>query len=440
MIEFPQSGLPADEILNEVQAMKAGDSDWKNGRVFSLIFNAGEEVKTFAEKAFNTFINENGLSPFAFPSLLRMENEVVSMTASLLGGSAETTGNMTTGGTESLMAAVKTARDHARAKRPHIKQPELVMPLSAHPAICKAAHFLDVKTVIVPTDKDSVVDLDAFSRAFNENTVLAIGSAPSYPHGIIDPIAKMAAIAAERDVWFHVDACVGGMVLPFVKRSGYPVPPFDLSVPGVSSISADIHKYGYTPKGASVVLYRNAELRKYQIYVYADWPGGVYATPSVAGSRSGGPIAASWAIIRYLGLEGYTALAGRAMEAARALQKGVNSIPGLYVIGQPPATVFAIGSDSLNVYALGDKMKTYRWYIDSQQMPPTLHMTIMPEHAKIVQPFLDDLRKAAAEVAKLKPEDITGEAALYGMIGSLPDRGMARDFAVDFINDLYKAK
>jgi len=438
VMEFPQKGMPGEKILDEIKGMKSGDSDWKNARVFSLVFNAGDEVKEFAERAFSIFMNENGLSPFAFPSLLRMENEVVSMIIGILGGDSKAAGNMTTGGTESLMSVVKAARDFARDKKPHIKHPELVMPLTAHPAICKAAHYLDIKTVVIPTDKDSVVDLDAYRRAINENTILMIGSAPSYPHGIIDPIVELGKISLEKNVWFHVDACVGGMILPFIKRAGFPIPPFDLSVPSVWSISADIHKYGYTPKGASVILYRDAELRKYQIYVYADWPGGVYATPSVAGSRSGGPVAASWAIIRFLGIDGYTELARRAMTAAQKMQAGVNSIPGLRVIGKPQATVFAIASDVINVYALGDKMKEKRWYIDSQQMPPSLHMTVMPEHLKIVDSFLSDLKQAAEETAKLKPEDITGEAALYGMIGSLPDRNMARDFATQFLNDLYK--
>ncbi|MBN1689525.1 MAG: aspartate aminotransferase family protein [Dehalococcoidia bacterium] len=437
-MEFPQQGLPGLKVLDEIKALKTGDSDWKNGRVFSLVFNAGDEIKQFAEQAFDIFLNENGLSPFAFPSLLKMENEVVAMMIDLLGGGEQAAGNVTTGGTESLMSIVKTARDYARDKKPHIKEPQLVMPLSAHPAFNKAAHFLGIKTVIVPTDTGSVVDLDAYRSAISENTIMLVGSAPSYPHGIIDPIEEIGRIALEKDIWFHVDACVGGMVLPFVRMAGYEVPPFDLSVPGVWSISADIHKYGYTPKGASIVLYRSSELRKYQIYVYADWPGGVYATSSVAGSHSGGGVASSWGIFRFLGREGYTRLAGLAMQAALELQKGVNGTPGLHVIGKPLSTVFAIGSDTLNVYALGEKMKARRWYIDSQQMPPSLHMTVMPEHVKIVGSFLADLREASAETEKLKPEDIGGEAALYGMIGSLPDRGAARDIAVQFLNDLYQ--
>lgn len=437
-IQFPEKGTSREELLSALHAFKSDDSDWESGRVFSLIYNAGEDVKTFAEEAFNVFINENGLSPFAFPSLLRMETEVVSMVASLLGGDSETVGAMTSGGTESIMMAVKAARDFARAQRPSITNPELVMPLSAHPAFNKAAHFLGLKTVIVPTDKTLRADIEAVRDAINENTVMVVGSAFSYPHGMIDPIEELAEVTAEKEVWFHVDACIGGYILPFLSKLGYPIPPFDFRIPGVSSMSADIHKYGFIPKGASTVLYRNAQLRQYQFFVYADWPGGVYGTPSVSGARPGGPVAASWAVIKYLGMEGFMRLAKTTMETTKNFIEGIEAIPELYVLGKPQATVFAFGSDVLNVYALGEKMKTFRWYIDSQHLPPCLHMTISPAHASIVEPFLSDLRQAVKEVASLKGEDITGEAAMYGMIGSMPDRAMARDFAIQYLSDLYR--
>jgi len=438
-VEFPQKGTPSEEVLATLRSLKSGDSDYKHGRMFSLIFNAGEDAAKVAEEAYTAFVVENGLSPFAFPSLLKMETEVASMMANLLGGDSDTVGNMTSGGSESIMVAVKAARDYARAKKPHITQPEIVMPLSAHPAFNKAAHYLGLKTVIVPTDKKTLAaDVAAMRRAITDNTVMMVGSAPSYPHGIVDPIADLAEIAAKKGIWMHVDACVGGLVLPFVQKLSYPTPTFDFRIPGVCSISADIHKYGFTPKGASVILYRSPELRQYQIFAYADWPGGVYATPNVSGSRPGGPIASSWAVMKYLGLEGYMKLARKSMEATKRLIEGIEAIPELYVLGKPLATVFAIGSDVLNVFALGEKMKEFRWYIDSQHLPPCLHMTISPIHATIVEPFLKDLRAAIEEVAKLKPEDITGEAAMYGMIGSMPDRGMAQDFAVQYLNDLYR--
>jgi glutamate/tyrosine decarboxylase-like PLP-dependent enzyme len=337
------------------------------------------------------------------------------------------------------MVAVKAARDYARAKKPNITQPELLMPLSAHPAFNKAAHYLGLKTVIVHTDKKTLAaDVEAISRAITDNTIMMIGSAPSYPHGIVDPIAELAQVAAKKDIWMHVDACVGGLVLPFVEKLGYPIPVFDFRIPGVCSMSADIHKYGFTPKGASVVLYRNPELRQHQIFAYADWPGGVYATPNVSGSRPGGPIASAWATLKYLGTEGYMKLHKKSMDATKRMIQGIQAMPELYVLGEPLSTVFAIGSDKLNVFALGEKMKEFRWYIDSQHLPPCLHMTISPIHATIVKPFLKDLRSAVTEVAKLKPEDITGDAAMYGMIGSMPDRAMAKDFAVQYLNDLYR--
>ena len=438
-IEFPQKGMSRDKLFSELGSLKSGDSDWKHGRMFSLVFNPGDDTSSVAEEAYALFMVENGLSPFAFPSLLKMETEVASMMAHLFHGDQDTVGNMTSGGSESILLAVKAARDYTRDKKPHITRPELLMPLSAHPAFNKAAHYLGLKTIIVPTEKETLAaDLKAISRAITENTIMLVGSAPSYPHGIIDPIEDLAKLAAERDIWLHVDACVGGLELPFLKKLGHPLPDFDFRLPGVCSLSADIHKYGFTPKGASVILYRNPELRKHQIFAYTDWPGGIYATPNVSGSRPGGPIGASWAVLKYLGQEGYMNLAAKSLETTQRLIKGIESIPKLQVLGNPLTTVFAFGSQVLNIFALGEKMKEYRWYIDSQHLPPCLHMTISPIHAGIVDNFLDDLRKAVQETARLKPEEITGEAAMYGMIGSLPDRGLAEDFAVQYLNDLYR--
>ncbi len=438
-LEFPLNGMPRQEILSALKAIKSEDSDWKHGRMFSLIFNAGEDVANVAEDAYSAFVVENALSPFAFPSLLKMETEVTSMMADLLGGDENTAGNMTSGGSESIMLAVKAARDHARDRKPHVTQPELLMPLSAHPAFNKAAHYLGLKTVIVPTDKETLMaDVEAMQKAITGNTIMVVGSAPSYPHGMIDPIANLAKIAEQSGIWMHVDACIGGLELPFIQKLGYPIPIFDFRIPGVCSMSADIHKYGFTPKGASVVLYRKSELRKYQLFTYTDWPGGIYATSNMSGSRPGGPIASAWAVMKYLGTEGYMKLAQKSMEATEMITKGIETIPELHVLGKPPATVFAIGSDALSVFALSEKMKKRRWYIESQHLPPCLHMTVSPRHAFVVEPFLSDLGAAVKETAKLKPEDITGEAALYGMISSLPDRGMAKDFALQYFNDLYR--
>ena len=439
-MEFPQKGLPFNEIKRDLAALKSNDMDWKNARAFSMVFRASEDVSRVVETALGMFVFENGLSPFAFPSLLRMETEVVAMTADLLHGGGTATGNMTSGGTESIIMAVKAARDYARERRPEVKEPEMIIPRSAHPAFNKAAYYLGLKTVVVPTSESSEVDLDAYSQAFNSNTIFAMGSAFSYPHGIIDPIEKMAALADRNGVWFHVDSCVGGFMLPFLEKLGYPIPPFDFRVPGVMSMSADVHKYGYVSKGASIVLYRDGELRKYQLFVYTDWPGGVYATPCISGARTGGPVAASWAVMKFLGWEGYMRLAKDAMEATRLLMEGISRMPGLHIIGNPPTTTFAFGSSTLNVYALGDSMKARGWHIDSQHMPPCLHLTVSPMHLKIIEPFLTDLAEAVKEVSLLKQEDISGDAAIYGMIGSLPDRAQAKEMTTQYINDLYRAK
>ena len=439
-MEFPQKGISFNELKSELAALKSNDMDWKRARAFSMVFRASEDVSRVVENALSTFVFENGLSPFAFPSLLRMETEVIAMTTDLLHGGATAAGNMTSGGTESIIMAVKAARDYAREKRPEVKEPEMVIPRSAHPAFNKAAYYLGIKTVIAPTSESSVVDLDAYEKAFNSNTIFAMGSAFSYPHGIIDPIDKMAAIADRKGVWFHVDACVGGFMLPFLEKLGHPIPPFDFRVPGVKSMSADVHKYGYVSKGASTITYRNQELRKYQLFVYTDWNGGVYATPAISGARSGGPVAAAWSVMRFLGWEGYMRLAKDAMEATRLLMEGIRRIPGLHIIGDPPATTFAVGSDTLNVYALGDAMKARSWNIDSQHMPPTLHFTVSPMHLKIVEPFLKDFAEAVKEVSLLKQEDISGEAAIYGMIGSLPDRAQAKEITTQYFNDLYRVK
>ncbi|MGB9594582.1 MAG: pyridoxal phosphate-dependent decarboxylase family protein, partial [Anaerolineae bacterium] len=271
---LPEKGIPKDEVLAAMRALREKDVKWQDGRLFSLIYYAGEEITDVLKEAALLFFSENGLNPSVFPSLRQMETEVVAISADLLGGDAQTVGNMTSGGTESILLAVKTAREWARAHRPDIRQPEMILPLTAHPAFEKAAHYFDVKPVRTAIGPDFRADVEAARAAITPRTILMVGSAPAYPFGVVDPIAEMAAIAQERGILFHVDACVGGFMLPFVRKLGYPVPDFDFRVPGVTSISADLHKYGYCVKGASVILYRDAALRRHQFFAYTDWPGG----------------------------------------------------------------------------------------------------------------------------------------------------------------------
>lgn len=429
---FPARGTPKAELMARLGELRARDADWRRGRTWSLVYFAGDEITGVLEEAYRLFFHENALNPMAFPSLRRLEAEVVAMTADLLGGGPEAVGNMTSGGSESILMAVKTARDRARAERPEITAPEMVLPVTAHPAFEKAAHYFCVRPVRVPVGPDFRADLDAARAAITGNTVLVVGSAPSYPHGVIDPIPELAALARERGVSLHVDACLGGFLLPFVRRLGYPVPDWDFRVPGVTSISADVHKYGFGAKGASVILYRDKDVRRHQFFVYTDWPGGLYGSPTMTGTRPGGAIAAAWAVLNYLGEEGYLRLARTIMDATRALVDGVNAVPGLRVLGRPDMSVFAFASDTVDVYALGDAMTARGWHLDRQQRPPSLHLMVTPAHAGVVDAFLADLRAAVAEVAASgagaeEGAPAGGTAAMYGMLGTLPDRGLVRE-------------
>ena len=371
-----------------------------------------------AKEAYAAYMFENALSPFDFPSLLKMETEFISMVGMLFGGDEETVGAMTSGGTESILMAVKAARDWARANRPGVKIPELVAPVTIHPAFNKAADYLGLKIVQTPVDEGFRADVKAMEEAITANTIMLAATAVSYPQGVIDPIAEIGALAVGKKLWFHVDGCLGGYMLPFLRKLGCTIPPFDFSVPGVKSLSADIHKYGYVSKGVSTVLYRNSALRQHQYFVHADWPGGVYATPSLSGARPGGAIASAWAILHYLGEEGFLRLAKAAREATLRLMEGINAIPGLFVLGDPPATVFAFGADSLDIYRLAEKLKERGWHVHAQHRPPSLHMTVSPYHENIVEPFLADLRETAAELSEAGAEEPSGEAALYGMMGT----------------------
>jgi glutamate/tyrosine decarboxylase-like PLP-dependent enzyme len=437
---LPKKRNSKEEVLSLLRSLKSGDSDWHDGHLFGLVYFAGQDVEDMAREAYATYMFENALSPFDYPSLLKMETEFISMVSTLLGGNEETVGSMTSGGTESILMAVKAARDWAKLHRPEIKVPEMVAPLTIHPAFNKAADYLGLKIIQIPVDGEFRANVGTMKEAITLNTVLLAATAVTYPHGVIDPIAEIGAMAAERKLWFHVDGCLGGYMLPFLEKLGYKIPPFDFRVHGVQSISVDIHKYGYVSKGVSTVLYRNSELRQHQFYVYTDWPGGVYATPCLSGARPGGAIASAWAILHYLGEEGFLKLAHATRKATVKLVEGINSIPGLFVLGHPPATVFSFGSEKVNVYQLAVKLKQRGWHLHSQHRPASLHMTISPFHENIVEPFLRDLREATAELASAGPGEPTGEAALYGMMGTLPDRKAAKVLALQYLNNLYRLK
>ena len=399
-IHLPEKGKDMRALMQEMDAAREQDVNWREGRVFSLVFDGGEDVHRVAEEAYKKFFSENALNPTAFPSLRKFESEVVAMTVGLLGGDEQVVGNMTSGGTESLLMTMLTAREWARTNRPEITIPEVVLPATAHPAFDKAAHYFDIKLVRTPVRDDFRADVEAMARAITPNTVMLVASAPSYPQGVVDPVSEIAALARQRGLLCHVDACVGGMMLPFVERLGYPVPAWDFRTPGVTSISVDLHKYGYAAKGASVILYRNKALRRHQLFATTDWSGGIYASPTMAGTRPGGVIAAAWAVMNYLGEEGYLDRARAVMQTRDQIKAGVAAIPGLKILSDPDLSVMAIASDELDVYLIADEMSVRGWHLDRQQFPPSLHMTLHYGHRDIADPFLRDLQASVEDVRR----------------------------------------
>ncbi len=405
-LAFPSDGRPADDLLAEIRAGRGGDADWRHGRTFSLVYNpADPELERLQEAVAEEYLHENYLNPFAFPSLLRMEQEVVAMAADLF-GAPTATGKLTSGGTESIFLAVQVAREHARSAR-GIAEPQLVTASTAHPAFAKAAHYLDIEHVLVPVAADGRLDPGTAADALTERSALLVGSAPCYPYGVVDPIPELAALAAERDVLCHVDACVGGWLLPFWERLGEPVPAWNLSVPGVTSLSADIHKYGWCFKGVSVLMHQEPAMLRHQYFLYDDWPGGLYGSATAAGTRPGAPIAAAWATINHLGEAGYLRLATQVRDATRRFRAGIEAIGGLRITGDPVMGVMEISSDQHDLSAVNDVMDDRGWHLDRQQ--GGLHLMLSPYHLNVCDDFLADLAEAVAHHGPGR-----GVAATYG--------------------------
>lgn len=347
-------------------------------------------------------------------------------------------GVMTSGGTESCLLAVKTYRDLGKAKG--IKKPEMIIPESAHVAWDKGAEYFGVKIRRAPLATDYMVDVDAVKSMINKNTVMILGSAPEYPHGIIDPIERLGELAKSHNIPLHVDACVGGYILPFIEMNGTKLPLWDFRVPGVTSISADIHKYGFAAKGASCILYRSIEYFKYQIFVNQDWPGGVFASPALLGTRPGGAYAAAWASIQANGREGYMELARRTMNAVSRLIEGISSIDGLEIIGKPQTSLISYRSTKpgLNIFAVGDVMEQKGWHVDRLQRPDALHAMVTASHDKVTEQYLADLKDAVAIVLAHPELGESGQAATYGMISHIPLRGMVRKQVAQMFANSYK--
>ncbi|WDP85548.1 MAG: aspartate aminotransferase family protein [Desulfobacter sp.] len=437
-ITLPEQGRDFDTVLEELKTFGKNDPDYKAGRTWSLVYYLDEAYSEFLNQAGNMYASTNGLNPMAFQSLKQFETQVVRMTADLLCGDQDVCGIMTAGGTESCLLAVKTYRDMGK-KNKKIKKPEMIIPESAHVAWEKGAAYFGVKPVRIPLDDNFKVNVQKVEKATNKNTVMILGSAPGYPHGVVDPIGELGKIAKEKNIPLHVDACVGGYLLPFIEELGYPVSSFDFRVPGVTSISADTHKYGYAAKGASTILYRNMDIMEHQFFVHTEWPGGVFASPGILGTRPGGSIAAAWAAMQAMGKNGYLDRAKKIMDTTQALIQGVNAIEGLNILGTPEMSLFAFASTDkkLGIYAVGDQMEEKGWHIDRQQKPECLHAMVTPLHHEVIDQYLNDLAASSAYV-RARPKLATqGGAATYGMVSKVPFRKMVKKNVIKMMRDMY---
>jgi len=440
---LPSVGRDRDGILAEMQSLKdREEARWSQGYVSGAVYHGDQAHIEFLSQAYAIHSQANPLHSDVWPSITKYEAEIVAMTAHMLGasqatGDAQVCGTVTSGGTESILLAMKTYRDWAR-ERKGITHPEMVLPVTAHAAFDKAAQYFRIKPVRIPVDRLFKADLAAARRAITRNTVVVVGSAPSFPHGAIDPIEGLSELALERRLGFHTDACLGGFILPWAEKLGYPVPPFDFRLPGVTSISVDTHKYGYAAKGTSVVLYRDPELRHYQYYTTADWPGGLYFSPTFAGSRPGALSAACWAAMLSLGESGYLEATRRILETAAYIHKEIETIPDLYILGDP-LYVIAFASRTLDIYQVMENMSHHGWSLNGLHRPSCVHLCVTLRHTQpgVAGRFIADL-KASVEEVRLHPDEKTGIAPVYGMAASLPLRGVVSDFLKKYLDVLYK--
>ena len=412
MHEMPTDGRDWAELKREMIERGTGDAKWREGKTAVYVFNAGEDVAAVQKEAYTLYMSENGLGPLAFPSLKQMEDEVIGMGLSLLHAPEDGAGTITSGGTDSITMAVKAARDHARATRGVSAAANLVAPFSAHPAFDKAAHLMDIEVRKVPVGDNLLADVAAMADAIDEQTVMLVGSAPNFPYGLIDPIEALGRVAEARSLWLHVDACVGGYFAPFARMNGLPVAPFDFSVPGVRSISADLHKYGYTAKGASTLFHRSAAQREHQVFQFDAWPAGGMTTPTAAGTRPGGAIASAWAVLHYLGVEGYREKARLVTDTRAHLMTEIAAHPALRTFGDPQLGLFTYGSDELDIFAVWGRMAKRGWFTGLVTEPRGIHLMLSPVHAQVADEYLRDLRESVDDVAATG-EDAAGVSARY---------------------------
>ncbi len=439
LTQIPEKGQDHAAILAELAQLKSTDLAWKQGRAWSMVYYADEAHQQLIEEAYCVCFSENYLNPFAFGSLKNMEQEVIRMAIDLLNGKEEATGVMTSGGTESIFLAVYTYRERARQLYPHIRKPEMVIAITTHPAFEKAGYLLNIKVRKAPVDDQLRVIPGEMAKLINRNTIFMAASAPSYPHGVLDPISQLSVIAQNSNLPFHVDGCIGGFMLPWVEKLGYPLEIFDFRLPGVTSMSADVHKFGYGAKGASVLLYQSMDYLKYQFFIATEWPGGIYASPTFMGSRPGGSIAAAWAALRGLGQEGYLAIAEELMNGVKKIEQGLTELPEIQILGDPCMNIIAFNTkkNHPDIFVIADQLEKKGWMIDRQQFPNCIHLTVMKNNIPVINTYLSDLKGAILHAIENPQETAQGNAALYGLMARIPFRGMVGKNVRKIFENLY---
>lgn len=445
--KLPAKGRPREAILEEVEALRSLEqSRWEEGFASGSVYHGDYEHIEFLNKVYAIQSQANQLHADIWPSAAKFESEIVAMTAHMLGagqtdaplGSEQgICGSVSSGGSESILLAMKTYRDWARDKK-GISEPELVLPESAHAAFHKAGEYFNIKLNVTPLDDAFRADVSAVEKAINDNTIAIIGSAVNFPYGTIDPLEEMSQLALKRGIGFHVDGCLGGFFLPWAEKLGRDVPKFDFRLPGVTSMSCDTHKYGYAAKGTSVVLYRGMALRRYQYFTTSDWPGGLYYSPTFSGSRPGGLSAACWAALVSMGEEGYLTATQKILDAAAIMQQGVEGIEGLRILGQPIG-VFAFTSDELDIYQIMDQMSARRWALTGLQRPAALHVspTLRQTGPGVAERFVEDLKESVAFV-RANPNAEGGMAPIYGLAASIPDRSIVHEMLKQLMDVYYR--
>ncbi|XP_052766123.1 sphingosine-1-phosphate lyase 1-like isoform X1 [Mya arenaria] len=442
VVQLPKKGMSEQQIMKELDKYQAMvEIDWSKGNVSGAVYNGSNELTEIITKAYKKFAWTNPLHPDLFPDIRKMEAEVVRMCCTMFNGDDNSCGTVTSGGTESILLACLAYRNMAKERG--IRYPEIIAPITVHAAFDKAADFFHMKLTHIPVDpKTCKVDVNKMRRAINKNTCMLVGSAPQFPHGSIDNLEAIGALGVRYNVPVHTDCCLGGFLVPFMEKAGFDVPIVDFRVPGVTSISADTHKYGFAPKGSSVILYRNTEYRRGQFFVQPDWPGGIYASPTLAGNRAGAIIASCWASMMHFGEDGYVETTRKIIETTRYIADKLSKIEGIYVLGKPDVSVVAIASNDFNIFRLSDAMNGLGYSLSALQFPSSIHLCVTLLHTKpgAADTFLNNVRTCAAKIMKDPNAKCGGIGAIYGMSQSIPDRSMVSQIVGLFLDACYNTK